>query len=143
MRRLLAFAIFLSATVVTAHTGVENPAVLARMEAMKESQDALETIGRMAKGSLTFDAAQAVDAKAALLDAAIRTPALFEAREADPKSEALPLLWDEFARFRDLNAAAVAAIESLDTSSVDGMRTGLAPIGRACSACHERYRVEN
>ncbi len=129
-------------TAALSHQGVTNPAVMARMEAMSDSAKALEIIGGMAKGARTFDATIAVQAKSDLRAAALKTPALFEPRETDPKSEALPVIWDEFPNFRDLSRASVAAIDALDTASPDGLRAGLRPIGQSCAACHERYRLE-
>lgn len=135
---LLAFP----ASAALAHGGVQNAAVLARMDAMKAIGDATKTLGEMAKGAVAFDADAARAAAQTIAMHAGDTPALFEAREDDPKSEALPGIWEDFedftARANDLERLAGDLATGLD--SPEALRAGLGQLGQACKACHTEYR---
>lgn len=140
--RSLALALGLSATAALAHEGVQNPAVMARMDGMSAIGDATKLLGRMAKGETPFEAEAARGAAATIADHAAEVPALFEAPEDDPKSEAKPLIWQDYADFTDkagaLEAAAADAAGSI--AAAEDLRPALAAIGETCKACHERYR---
>ena len=140
--KITAVALVLGAGAVVAHEGVQNAAVKARMDGMVELGAGLKVLGNMAKGTLAFDADQARAAAAAIAAAAAETPALFEAQEDDPKSEALPAIWTNFADFtakaEALEAAANAAASNI--SSVEDIRAALGAIGGECRSCHTAYR---
>ena len=124
-----------------AHQGVQNPAVMARMNAMSAIADATKTLGDMAKGSVSFDAPRAQAAAQALAEKAADVPGLFEAREDDPKSEALPVIWETFEDFRqkteEMEAAALALTNVAD---LGGLRAGMGALGQSCKGCHQGYR---
>lgn len=124
-----------------AHGGVKNPAVMARMNLMERIKQATATLGDMAKGSTAFDAGQAAKARARLIDAAGDVTVAFAAPETDPKSEALPAIWDDRDRFNAAAKALVRAAKRLDPSSPDGLRAGFGAVGKSCSDCHDRFRV--
>ena len=129
------------ATLALAHEGVTNPAVLERMEQMVEIAENTEVLGEMAKGERPFDAGAARAAARAIARHAAETPALFETRETDPNSEALPAIWAEFDSFAALSGGlreAAQAATRIETP--DDLRPALAAIGQACTACHEDYR---
>lgn len=130
------------ATWAAAHSGVKNPKVLERMEAMKTTQDNMKVLGTMAKGERVFDAATARAAASEIARLAAETPGLFEAEETDATSEALPAIWDRFDDFteksRALEKAARVMSAGLETKA--DLREGLGRIGAACKACHESYR---
>ena len=141
MFRLTAAFMFLAATsAALAHTGVKNAQVMARMEAMEQIAAATKTLSEMAKRQIPFDAATAKAALSAIESRAQDIPGLFAPRADDPKSEALPAIWEtpgDFARkAQDLSAAAKAG----DVSDLDALRFSLRAIGTACSSCHETYR---
>lgn len=138
----LAATLVVLATLGYAHTGVQNPAVMARMDGMKAIGDAMKTISAMAKGEVAFDAATARAAAAQVARHAAQTPDLFEAEETDPKSEALPAIWDNFADFtakaQDTERAALTVAQNLDTAA--DLTPALTSIGVTCKACHSDYR---
>lgn len=142
MRRLIAPSICLAvaATLAIAHEGVKNPAVMARMEGMSEINAATRLLGQMAKGQAAYDRAAAQDALAKIADEAARIEALFEAEESDPKSEALPAIWSDFADFAAKAEATKAAAETGSVSTLDEVKLTLGQIGRTCSDCHRLYR---
>ena len=88
-----------------------------------------------------LDAARVRAAATTLAQEAARIEALFEAREDDPKSEALPAVWDSFpdftAKAQTLKAAAEAA---KDVSTQEQLQTAMRDFGATCSACHKAYR---
>ncbi|MEL7345562.1 MAG: cytochrome c [Pseudomonadota bacterium] len=135
--------LLLAGSAALAHQGVKNSAVKARMDSMVVQNKAVETLGQMAKGTTAFDVDQARAALLELRKAAAETPDLFAAPEQDPKSEALPLIWEEFDAFTahaaTLEAEAAALSQTL--VSKDDLPGALRSIGQACSACHRDYRA--
>lgn len=142
MKRILAsLAIAGAATVAGAHQGVENPAVQARMTSMKAMGDAVTEVGQMfARGQDAFDA-QAVSAAIARIEREVeQTPQLFKAPEVDPKTEALPAIWDNWDDFLDRNAALQDRLAAPAPQTSAALGPWLTEIGAACSACHKIYR---
>lgn len=138
---LLLAALVLPATVVLAHEGVKNQAVKARMDLMGQIAAETKVIGEMAKGTTPFDAARARAAAAAIADHSTRVPALFEAPEDDPKSEALPAIWEDFADFTRLTEEMEqAARRATGLETADDLAAALADLGARCKDCHKLYR---
>ena len=130
------------ASATDAHSDASNPAVKARMEAMKVIGAQTKVLGDMAKGATAFDAAAAQAAAATMAAEAAKIPALFEPQEDDPESEAKPIIWDQWddfaAKAMDLENAATAAQASLTDAGAVGPALG--QIGGTCKACHSTYR---
>lgn len=122
-----------------AHQGVTNPGVMARMEGMSDLGAATKVLGQMAKGQTAFDAAKAQAAREVIRAEAARVVELFEAPEQDPKSEALPAIWDQFTEFT-LKARALEEAAGGDVASLEALRGTFGQIGAACSGCHKAYR---
>lgn len=127
---------------VLAHTGVKNPAVMGRMESMKAIAAEMKTLGEMAKGATPFNQAVARAAAAAIAEHAADTPALYEAAEDDPLSEARPEIWTNFADFTVKSDALVTLAQDLSTSleTKDDLPGAMKSLGNACQACHKPYR---
>lgn len=125
-----------------AHSGVQNPAVKARMDLMGDIKEATGVLGGMAKGAIPFDAAKAEAARVALYEAAVKVPASFEAPEMDPKSEAVPAIWEKWDDFTAKSDLLVEAAAGVATDSIDDLRAGLMQIGQSCGACHKSYRID-
>ena len=132
----------LVAVAAFAHSGVKNPAVMKRMNAMSAVGDATKVLGEMAKGATAFDAAAADAALAVIAAKAAEVPALFEAAETDPKSEALPAIWEDYGDFtakaKAMEVAAQAAQGTLVAQA--DVRGALAAVGETCKGCHKSYR---
>lgn len=130
------------ATAALAHSGVQSAAVKARMDGMSAIGENLKIIGSMAKGETAFDAEAAQSAAAEIARRAARMPARFEAEESDPKSEALPSIWEDFSDFTGKAAALeeVALGLSASIQSADDLGPALGALGGACKACHSQYR---
>ena len=135
-------AALLTASAALAHQGVQNAAVKARMDGMSAIAANMKTLGQMAKGEKEFDTVQARSAAAAIARHAAAAPGLFEPEETDPKTEALPAIWTNFADFTAKAADLEAIATGLSTSINDAADLGPAmrALGGSCKACHERYR---
>ncbi|MDQ2090895.1 c-type cytochrome [Marimonas arenosa] len=125
-----------------AHSGVQNAAVKARMALMGEIKEATGVIGGMVKGEIAFDPAKAAVARAALVRHASEITPAFEAQETDPKSEARPEVWSDWAGFAARAEAMATAAEALDTGSPEALADGLGALGQSCGGCHKLYRIE-
>ncbi|MEM9426633.1 MAG: cytochrome c [Pseudomonadota bacterium] len=125
-----------------AHEGVENPAVMERMHGMKQIAAHLKVIGDMAKGEAAFEAEAARNAASGIAKHAAAAPALFEAREDDPKSEAKPAIWENFEDFTrlSLELEVIATDLSATISTPEDLRPALQQLGQNCKACHTDYR---
>ena len=144
LRGLTLAAVFcaLSAGAVSAHQGVQNPAVLAWMENMKQMGGAAKLLGEMAKGARAFDPSAAAGALAEIERLAAQSPALFETPQSDPKSEAKPAIWENWADFTAKSDALQDLTVDLQGSvgSLPELRAGMGQLGAACTACHADYR---
>ncbi len=126
---------------VLAHEGVKNPAVMARMDVMSQIGAETKVIGQMVKGEIPFDVDKARAAVTAIAEQSTKVPGLFEAREDDPKSEALPAIWENFPDFTAKTEAmeeAARAASNLQTS--EELAAALGAIGETCKDCHRSYR---
>lgn len=134
--------IVLAAGMATAHEGVKNPAVMARMQAMSQIGNAMKTLGQMAKGQVAFDAGAARTAADQIARFAAETPALFQAEEDDPKSEAKPEIWMNFKDFTSISEALETAAKaaSADMANVSDVQSAMQSMGQTCAACHKAYR---
>lgn len=139
---LVTVAVVAGATAAFAHVGVKDPAVMARMHNMKDSAAALEVLGGMAKGEVAYDAARAEAARAELLVLAAAVPALFKGAETDPLTEARPEIWDNWPDFEAKAMMAEEAVAAMTVGDAQEIAASLRPVGAACSACHELYRVD-
>ena len=109
---------------------------------MSAIADGMKVIGNMAKGTTQFDAARAQEALKAIASEASKTPALFEAKEDDPKSEARPEIWSNFDDFKakaeELETLANQLAASIEEH--DDLQSALRLMGKNCKSCHGTYR---
>ena len=137
-------SVLLGATAL-AHTGVQNPAVLARMDNMKGIAEQMKVLVPIARGQAPF-AEDRVDAALADLEAHVaETPELFRAEEHDPRSEALPAIWENYPDFEAKSDVLLDVVRTASASgigSVEDLVPVIRQIGASCSGCHEQYRIE-
>ena len=141
-RRLTALLILGLATTAAAHTGVKDARVMAWMENMMLMADHTKVLGQMASGERAFDAAAAQAAAEGIAVTAAATPALFSIEASDPKSEALPAIWEKPEAFNAIAAAleadALSAAGSVE--SPDALGQVMRTLGQHCRACHQEFR---
>lgn len=154
-------ALLLSAVIITgqslAHTGAMG-IVKERMDSMSTLGDYAKSVGDMLKGKQPFDLVAVEEAAQVFVDHGERIPKLFPDTEDSREStatEALPAIWgnwDEFVMLadkftNDSQALLTVASDLRDGSdSVDdqsrAVRTVFFKAAKNCSACHERFRLE-
>jgi cytochrome c556 len=123
-----------------AHQGVQNPAVLARMDGMSAMKKHLGVIGDTVKGKRSYDAGALQQAIAGLDYEAARAKDLFRAPEQDPKSESLPLIWQDYADFTARLDHMSELAKANAAPSQDDLRGVLVGFGKSCKSCHDLYR---
>ena len=129
-------------SVAFAHSGVKDKNVKERMMVMKEMAGNTKIIGQMLKGKTSFDANQVKLALERLSALSLETPKVFTINATDPKSEAMPNIWDEFDEFtklsKDLAETSIVLANSIAT--IEDLRPALKKVSSGCKACHSRYR---
>ena len=129
-------------SVAFAHSGVKDKNVKERMMLMKEMAGNTKIIGQMLKGKTSFDTIQVKLALERLSALSLETPKVFTINATDPKSEAMPNIWDEFDEFtklsRDLAETSIVLANSVAT--IEDLRPALKKVSSGCKACHNRYR---
>ena len=129
-------------TVALAHSGVKNGAVMKRMALMTSIAEQMKVVGTMAKGQATFDVEKARAALTDISHESARIPQLFKIRADDPKSEALPKIWEQFDTFTALanDTAKLSAQLATTVNSKADLPTVLKQMGASCKACHADFR---
>tara|TARA_B100001287_G_C22661582_1_gene520642 strand:- start:53 stop:421 length:369 start_codon:yes stop_codon:yes gene_type:complete len=121
---------------------VKDKNVKERMMVMKEMAGNTKIIGQMLKGKTSFDANQVKLALERLSALSLETPKVFTINATDPKSEAMPNIWDEFDEFtklsKDLAETSIVLANSIAT--IEDLRPALKKVSSGCKACHSRYR---
>lgn len=140
MRQTLLIATLLAATPLLAHDGVKDPQVMARMDGMAAIGGATKTLGQMAKGDVPLHQAKARMARDTIVTQAGKIPALFEEEAQDPKSEALPNIWTDWADFTAKGEALKTAATALDFTDQAALGASMRALGSSCKACHKTYR---
>ncbi|WP_165606519.1 c-type cytochrome [Yoonia litorea] len=115
---------------------------MARMNSMSAIAEDLKVIALMARGEEPFDAEAARAAAASIAAESAQIEALFTEPEDDPKSEAKPSIWENFAQFSSIAAEMEAIALGLSTSiqTSEDIRPALASLGQSCRTCHEAFR---
>lgn len=139
---LIPFALAVGAQGLSAHEDVKDPNVKERMMLMSQIAENTKTLGKMAKGVMEFNEADAKAALAKIAELSKAAPKAFEVQGDDPKSEALPIIWDEFDAFSDLSMTLAADADALagQVASLDDLRANMGKIAGGCKACHSKYR---
>lgn len=144
MRYFLTSIVTLSlvASVVFAHSGVKNEDVMKRMKQMNEMASNMKVIGAMMKEQQSFDLSLAKAAIAKIGELAADTSTSFTIKADDPKSEAKPIIWDEFDEFTKLADALTndAILLQSSLAGPEGLRNVMTTLGGVCKQCHSRYR---
>jgi len=143
-RFLPALAFTALAGAAVAHSGVTNPAVMARMEAMSAIAAEVKALTQMARGEVAFDAAEVATRMQAIAATGADVPALFEEPETDPKSEASPAIWVSYPEFTMRAVAMIdAARAGADAADEFALEEALSALGQTCKSCHGSFKIEN
>lgn len=101
-------------------------------------------LGAMAQDKAPFDA-EIVKRNALLLEALAKMPwDGFQEATANEKSEALPSVFKDPAKFKKASEDTQAAIANLVTVSKTGdtpaLKTAIGGVGKTCGGCHDNFR---
>lgn len=147
---LLAVALSTLMLTAMAHAGAPDPksAIVARQEGYKKMGAAMKAL----KTQLASDAPDKLamaTAAATIHDTARGQGALFppgSGAEAGVKTDALPAIWADKAKFDGAMAAMVEASGKLVTTVQDGDKDAIAAqtkaLGGTCAACHKQFRQD-
>lgn len=103
----------------------------------------------MVKGEKPYDQAAVTAALAQLDDTAKKLPALYPDSLKGAKAEGdyspSPKIWENKSDFEAKIAGFAKAVTEAkaQVKDLDSLKANLPTIGKACSACHETYRVKN
>ena len=140
--KLLILTFVTISSIAFAHSGVKDKNVKERMMVMKEMASNTKIVGQMLKGKTSFDANEAKLALERLSSLSLETPKVFKINATDPKSEAKPVIWDEFDEFTKLSKdlAKTSAVLASSVNTIDDLRPAFKRVSSGCKACHSRYR---
>ena len=132
----------LCASDMSAHSGVLNKDVAARMTLMSSMGRNMGVLGKMLQKKAPFDRGKAVEAINNIEQLAVETPTVFEKRVLDPKSEAKELIWEDFEAFTKISIGLATSAKQLSSSmkSFDDLRPTLISLSQSCKECHSRFR---
>lgn len=112
----------------------------------------VSVVGDMAKGNSEYNAEAAKNAADNLLAAAsMKNGPMWPADSGNDNLElgemtnALPEIWSTYPEIGQKGANLIEALEEFQQvagTGLDGLRTGLGPVGKACKGCHEDFRAE-
>ncbi|MFY0617414.1 c-type cytochrome [Shimia sp.] len=125
-----------------AHNGVKDPDVMARMMSMEQIGAAFKTLVSMAKQEVPLHQAKARMARDTIVIQSGKVSALFMNGATDPKSEALPAIWDDWAAFTAKADKLTQSAQALDFTDRAALADTLGAVGSACRACHKPYRAK-
>ncbi len=149
-------ALALVATVALAHSGAKG-VVKDRMTAMKDLAATMKAMAPMMRGQAPYDAASVREGAARIAahggDAMTR---LFPEGSGHAPSEVKPEVWRDWQAFSEMAAELEARATALRLAADNGLGAGIpsqplaeqpanevfVKIGRSCSACHSRFRIE-
>ncbi len=135
-------AAILGASVATA---TADP-IADRQELMKGNGKAVKAVVAMLKGETPYDGAAVEKAMTGINKSLTTFVTLFpKGSETGGKTEAKPEIWQDKADFdakaKDLEAATAKAAAAAP-NGLDAFKVAFGPVGKACKACHEKYREE-
>lgn len=141
-RYLSVLAALAMATAALAHSGVKDPQVLARMALMTDVAKDVKALAELAKSQ--FDPKLAALHGTRLVEHSNQISPLFEPPATDPKSEARPEIWQDWAGFLADTEEMRLAAEAVAASDSDAaFKDAFARLGKSCTACHEDFRISN
>lgn len=144
---LLTALILTIAGAVFAHSGATG-VVKKRMDAMGDMGDRSKLVADMFKGKTDFDKAAIVDAADAFVMHGSTMTELFpdtKDSRAGSKTEALPVIWEEWDEFNERVADFVTQSETLqsvisETDDPKTLKVAFFKTTKTCSGCHKRFR---
>ncbi len=144
---MIVAALVLGAPWAVAHQGATG-AVKQRMEFMESMGKAMKGLGDMLQGKRAFDLAEARAHARTLQEHTLVILEQFPEGSTQHPSEALPIIWEEWPAFEEVALRSQDESGELRAILEDGAEPQAVldqyvALGKACSACHDRYRKPN
>ena len=139
---VLGASTFVTINVGWAHGGATG-VVKERMESMKIMGEAMKDLAAMVKGGKPVDGKTISGHSATLKSAASQITKLFPEGSIHGPSEALPEIWKDWERFKDIAVQLEKDADMLASVSEGDMRSvkiGFVKIGKSCKDCHSDFR---
>jgi len=140
---IVAGALALIPMVSPAHEGAMG-IVKERMDAMTEAGQAMKDAGERVRSGRNLAAIK--DDARAIAAVASRIASLFPPGSDQRPTEARPEIWtrwDDFtARAQALERESAGFVTNADTGDPDAIARQFRTVGRACTECHDQYRIK-
>jgi cytochrome c556 len=141
-----AVAAFVAAAVGATAVFAQSDPIKEREHLMKENGQHAKVVVQMVKGEKPYDAKAVQAAFAQWHETAEKLPGLFPPNsKSGEKTRASPKIWQNKKDFDEKAAAfkkAVADNRAKAEGSLDGLKVALNAVGKACSNCHDDYRLK-
>ncbi len=113
-----------------------------RHMAMEAVQDAMKSLGAIAKKQAPFNAAVVKTNATTIADHLKMAQGLFPAGSGGGESRAKPEVWTDAAGFeKGMKDAQAAAVALQSVSDEAGFGPALGALGSTCKSCHDKYRL--
>jgi cytochrome c556 len=144
-KTVLAFAVLAGVLGASVASAADDP-IKQRKELMKGNGASLKGVVAMLKGEKPYDGAVVEKAMKDIGGSVVTFVTLFpKGSETGGETGAKPEIWeskDEFNKLgKDLEAATAKAATAA-AGGLDGFKAAFGPVGKACKACHEKFREE-
>jgi cytochrome c556 len=144
-KRVLGFALLAGFVAASAAVAADDP-IKQRKELMKGNGAAVKGVAAMLKGEKPYDGAAVEKAMKDIGGSVATFVTLFpKGSETGGETAAKAEIWQSKAEFdgiaKDLEAATATAAAAA-AGGLDGFKAAFGPVGKACKACHEKFRAE-
>ena len=117
-----------------------------RQTVMKSTAAHITNIFSVLKGDTSFAGHIAANARA-ISDNAAMIPEIFPAGSGEGRTDALPSIWQDWAKFEAAAMALKTAADKLavaaDSGDMAAIGTVAGGVGKACGVCHDTFRKKN
>lgn len=141
----LAAASLLASMPAAAQFAKAEDAIQYRQSAFRVLGQHFGRLGAMANGKMPYNAATAA-ADGDVIAAVAKLPGtgFVAGSESGHDTRALPVIWKEEAKFKDLNSKMVDATGKLavaaKSGNLDQLKAAFGPAAQSCKACHDDFR---
>ncbi|MBI4724384.1 MAG: cytochrome c [Rhodomicrobium sp.] len=145
-RKSLGVAVVLSGILAAGAAIAADGPIKERKQLMKGNGAAVKGVTAMLKGEKPYDAKEAGKAMKDINGSIAKFVKLFpEGSETGGETAAKPEVWLDKAEFDQIAKnleAATAKAASAAAGGLDGFKTAMGDVGKACKSCHEKFRFD-
>lgn len=142
--RLLTAAALTAAVTLPAVAVAQEDYIKHRKTLMQANGSVMGLVGKMAQGTVEFDAAAATGALEQLVQTGRVYSAFFPAGSGEGDTRAAAAIFDDPDGFQaaamKLSTDAEAAVIAVQSDGLAGLQASLQAVGGNCQACHQAYR---